>query len=134
MRNSTFTRAYDTITNVIPFNPEWKNATGYLDGAVKVKLDAGQTAKSYDDFNRRIILVGTPVGTIVLFDRHTGNDNPEKENIVVVLNRPHHLIGVIDEGSQSDDDFIRIVGYSPVSNIGTVLRGLVGAANKSMAA
>ncbi len=130
MRNSTFTSRYERIETVIPFDPEWKNGTGYLDGAINVKLAAGVCAKSYDDFNRRIILIGTPVGTIVLFDRHTGNDDPEKENIVVVINRPWSLARLLPEGSQSDDEFNRIVGYTQESNIGAVLAKIIKTVNK----
>lgn len=70
----------------IGYDARWANGTGYLDGAVRVvHLDEGALVATKDDLGRRIILVGTPAGNVVIFERyrHTG-DAPE----VLVANQP----------------------------------------------
>lgn len=79
MIRTPFERALDEgkITNIIPFNPAWNNSTDYYDGAVegsnKVVLAVGEMAKSVSPMpnNRNIIFIGTPVGTVALFQRYT---------------------------------------------------------------
>jgi len=71
----------------VPFNPAWKNHTGYLDFAVRGKnaLKADLSSRNYakiigerfkftDDQNRRGIIVTTPVGNIVVFERYNNGD------------------------------------------------------------
>ena len=67
-----FEQAFCGITNVITFDPTWANGTGYFDGAVKVPMAIGAVAKSNDTAGRRIILIGTRFGTVVVFDRYSG--------------------------------------------------------------
>jgi len=66
-----FKKCFDSIQNAVPFDHSWKNGTGYFDHATNmIELPAGELAKSTDDFGRRIILVGTRFGTVVVFDRY----------------------------------------------------------------
>jgi hypothetical protein len=90
---SHFNEMFDVIKNEIPFNVEWNNGTGYYDGACKgsdkVILEPGELAKSISPMpnNRKMIFVGTPVGTVVVFERFSGG-----ENGVYVHNAAHHFI------------------------------------------
>jgi hypothetical protein len=75
-----FDRKYEDIQKVIPFNPEWKNSTGYLDGAVEgpsmVQLEPGEEAKSYEEASdRKMIFIGTFLGPIVIFARYKAAQN-----------------------------------------------------------
>jgi hypothetical protein len=73
-----FNARFNTIKNEIPFNPEWNNGTDYLDHSVNgphaVKLAIGEMGRSTTPMpnNRRMIFVGTPLGTVVVFERYTG--------------------------------------------------------------
>ena len=67
-----FQRIFQQIQNEIPFDPSWANGTGYLDGAVSHTLPPGKMAKTIDNYDRRVILIGTRFGTVVVFDRYQG--------------------------------------------------------------
>lgn len=68
-----FNQSYSKINTKIAFSGEWKNDTGYLNGAVVADLGlrAGECAVTVDDFQRRVLLIGSPVGNIVVFERYT---------------------------------------------------------------
>lgn len=68
-----FNQSYNKIDAKIAFSTEWKNGTGYLDKLVQtnVGLRAGECATVVDDFKRRVLLIGSPVGNIVLFERYS---------------------------------------------------------------
>lgn len=91
---SNFNEMFTFVTKEIPFNPEWNNGTGYYDGACKgsdkVVLESGEMAKCISPMpnNRKMIFVGTPVGTVVVFERFSGGDKD-----VYVFNDAHHFIG-----------------------------------------
>ncbi len=121
---------FNLIEKVIPFNPEWANGTGYYDHAIKdssgqitkdysqtVSLEPGEEAKCVSDApnNRRMIFMGTPLGTAVFFERYTdGKDG------VVVRNLPSKLeqLKVVSRGSLSADDIQNIFSYGIEDNLG----------------
>ena len=82
---SIFQRIFREIQTEIPFDPEWANGTGYLDGAVSHPLPPGKMAKTVDNYERRVILIGTRFGTVVVFDRYRG----QTDGGVYVSNRPN---------------------------------------------
>ena len=77
-----FQRIFHEIQTEVPFDPSWANGTGYLDGAVSHPLPPGKTTDNYD---RRVILIGTRFGTVVVFDRYRG----QTDGGVYVSNRPN---------------------------------------------
>lgn len=82
MSNTVFNAAFIRLENSIPFNPAWKNSTGYLDNAVHDKsIEVAST--TIDDIGRKVIIVPTPVGNVVVFERHSNGSSP-----VVVSNAP----------------------------------------------
>lgn len=85
-----FTERYNQVTTVIDFDPKWANGTGYYDHAVeKVDLKPGEMAKSFDaGTSRRIILIGTRFGSVVVFDRYTN----QGEGGVYVTNEPANFV------------------------------------------
>lgn len=101
MSNTTFNAAYDRISNAVEFNPSWKNGTGYLDNAVHDKsIEVAST--TIDDIGRKVIIVPTPVGNVVVFERHSNGSSP-----VVVSNAPlaiEKLAFGLDLGSSLGDD------------------------------
>lgn len=122
MRKSTFEKAFNDIENVIPFDIKWANGTGYFNGAVTADLGLkpGEVAKSVATApdNRRIIIIGTCAGNVVLFERYTPNEKAG-ENLVVVSNAPRgfNKTGLVIDGAMSDDHFIDVVGMYGQLNV-----------------
>jgi hypothetical protein len=81
-----FNVAYESAEK-IDFNANWNNGTGYYDHAVDgehaPKLALGQVVatKSPAKNNRRIILVGTPFGNAVMFERYSDDDSVLTRNV-----------------------------------------------------
>ena len=81
---SIFQRIFREIQTEVPFDPSWTNGTGYLDGAVSHTLSPGEMVKTIDNYDRRVILIGTRYGTVAVFDRYQG----QTDGGVYVSNRP----------------------------------------------
>lgn len=96
-----FVNDFNNTTATVEFDPTWKNGTGYFDGAVKrAAVAAGTCAKSVcTDTNRRILLVGTDSGTVVIFERYTANTGSAK---VIVANTPRALNHIYSGGVVSE--------------------------------
>ena len=70
IKQTYFDNAINKITNVIPFDKSWKDDTQNFSHAVElVKLEHGETAKSEDTRGRKIMFIGTVVGTVVVFEK-----------------------------------------------------------------
>ena len=73
--NRIFTKAYEAITTTIAYNSRWENGTGYFDDAVNGSaapaLKPQEIVKSIDPHGRRIIIIGTRLGNMVVFDRYS---------------------------------------------------------------
>lgn len=65
--------AFQKTQAEIPFDRNWSNSTGGFDYAVysehRVELPSGKTAKSTTPGGRKIVFVGTHLGTVAVFDR-----------------------------------------------------------------
>lgn len=119
MAGKFFEARFNEIQKEIPFNPEWVHGD-YFDGAVDdVKLAPGEEAKSISQAgdDRKLIFVGTQLGTIVLFQRYTGDPNTIVRNIPTPLTH----VGIIPTGQLSYDHLTNILDYRPESNIGSRL-------------
>ena len=99
----------------IPFMSTWANGTGYFDNAVKGKnapvIEAGTIVKSVDNFGRKIIIIGTRVGNVVIFERYT-----DPASTIVVSNEPKAINAILgslvtaDNGSLSTDGIAKYAG------------------------
>lgn len=135
--STAFNALYNKIDKVIPFSESWYNGTGYLDNAVKeVTLQVGERAKTETTgdgvFKRRVILIGTPVGTAVFFERYL----PEKDGTrcgTIVNNVPRQLNGFVASGAVSEQDIVNFIGED-YRNIGhavdNIFKAGVASANK----
>lgn len=113
----------------IEHDPEWENDEGNYVHAVygmfAPTLSAGEMRKSISPNNRKIILVGTRYGNVVMFQRYSNGVN-NKWNIVMP-NLVRLFIAIPDDMSYADDImFERIIGFSIRSqvefdNIGKVI-------------
>lgn len=122
MKKSTFEKFYNSVERVIPFNVEWANGTGYFNGAVTedLGLKPGEVGKSVagGEDKRRMIIIGTCAGNVVVFERYTPTENTE-ENLVVVSNAPRGFSStrLVIDGAMSDDHFIDVVGMYGQLNV-----------------
>ena len=118
-----FNAALTSITVELTFSEDWNNGTGYFDGAVLVQLAPGQVAKSMcPKTERKLILVGTAVGTVVVFERYKPNGN---NSFVLTYNAPHALTTFIGQAELDAVAFGLIVTHYHVEeNIGTHLAKL----------
>lgn len=140
---AVFEAALAYATKEVPFDAKWRNGTGYYDSAVHmVQLEPGEFAKSQDEApnGRRILFIGTNVGTVVLFERYTPFiGQPE----VIVFNMPRVVSRLMmDHGALSFanmswltgcNDFGSSYGFES-DNIGNRLRGLKNELNREPAA
>ena len=118
-----FDEQFSGITLTLAFNPAWKNTTGYLDHLVTTKglVEEGKFARTIDDHGRKVIVLGTALGNIVMFERFTGTE--DKPCTVFVMNCPSvikQMLGV--SGALQVDDMDRImgpsIGMSSFENVG----------------
>lgn len=124
-----FNERFDKIEKVIPYNPLWTNGTGYYDYAVgyrvkegvePVKLEPGEEAKSTSDApnNRKLIFMGTALGTAVFFERYTdGADGVIVRNVSPKLGS----LKLINDGALTHDELTWIFGWDASDNIGSRL-------------
>lgn len=131
MKKLTFVKTFEVIAekgNIIPFDNNWANGTGYFDGAVKADLGLkpGELAVSTaggEDL-RKMIIIGTRFGNVVIFERYTPKDDGN-ENIVVVVNRPSKLSRFVKNGAMSTEHFEDLTGSGIFSlNIGADIERL----------
>ena len=95
----------------IEFDPEWNNGTDYYNGAMDVKIKPGSIVKSRspEPNNRRILLIGTSFGTIVLFERYTPI---EGKRITVVGNMPSKIARLMGATSEiSETTFTLLINF-----------------------
>lgn len=121
--STDFAKAFGLVEKELEYNPKWANGTGYLDHIVKddIGLACGEVARFIDDRMRRAIVVGTPLGNAVCFERYTPAQSVQ---FVVVCNVPKSIRWIY-RGALNEDQFSSFVGY-PSNNIGENLRHILG--------
>lgn len=83
------------LAEKVDFDPTWPNGTGYFNGAVNHHVEVGDMKAATAADDRRLLLIGTEHGTIVLFERYTEGHGP----FVVVSNTPRELKVDVPSGS-----------------------------------
>ncbi len=125
--HTTFVRAFEKLSNEVEFKEGWKNGTGYFDGAVKDKvLEVGERARCTDPHGRRMILVGTPFGTAVAFERYVDSEDSSK---VIVSNMPRAARMMVADGAMNENDIMNSFGMDSM-NIGTNLQWIIDEGKK----
>lgn len=114
-----FQERYEAISLEVPYNPEWGNGTGYFDGAVKdpavaALLPVGAMGRCTDEYNRKMILIGTSAGTVVIFPRYS-DDNQR-----LVYNMPFAIskLELVDHGLLQFGSLYKLVGGGAEPNVG----------------
>ena len=116
-----FTEAFEAAAS-IDFNPEWANGTGYYDTAVYEPLEIAEVRKTITDNDRRMLLIGTRFGTVVVFDRYSGPDHR-----VFVSNTPRNVLidTLVPSGAIGERAMAIITGgWSPSDNIGKLIESI----------
>lgn len=94
------------LAREIDFDPTWNNGTGYFDNAATVYVQSGDMAKATCPVtNRRLLLVGTELGTIVVFERYEPNSN----NIYVLTTNAPVAYRELLSGALDQDTLNRII-------------------------
>lgn len=105
-----FTRLFNSIKTEIPFNIEWKDGTGYLNGLMEENFqhllsegDLGITLKTVDDYGRRVIII-VPARNVnaVLFEQY------DKSNDRIISNIGHVVKEHMGGDNWSDNQFPEI--------------------------
>ena len=73
-----FSSFFATCLNEVPFNPQWPNSTGYLDGVCHEEnlVLPGQVVKATDPHGRKVLIAGTKQGPVAIFERYPADLNP----------------------------------------------------------
>lgn len=121
-------------TAAVPYQDGWANTplasspkTGYYDGATTAPVNPGAVVSAYDQTsNRKLLLVGTDFGAVVVFQRYAGGASD-----VYVANFPKEFPGALMRmlgagGSLNAVTIEKIVGGRlGGDNLGTEVRSLL---------
>lgn len=126
--DSVFSRVFDdSQVASIDFNPSWANGTGYFNSATRGKhapsLTPGQMVKATDNNGRRIILIGTRFGNVVVFDRYAKASGEQ----VFVTNAPSSVTvkSLIERGAVSEEGMFTLLGCpGTTDNIGETIEAI----------
>ena len=124
MTNQTSARFNEVhaASAVVEYDSSWANCTGYFDGGVNAPVESGDIKASTCPQGRKILLVGTPVGTVVVFERYTGGGGPYVQNTP-----PSSLLEiVVGNGKMSDQQITNTLGfYEGAPNVGHLLENFL---------
>lgn len=117
------------IKESVAFNPEWRSDNGYFENAINFPVECGKVVKSVCSFSdRRLILVGTPLGTVVVFERFAPKTG---QKFVLIHNSHKDLAPMLGSGGLSMAQFSLVVtSWDIEENIGSYLGKLYGAMQK----
>jgi hypothetical protein len=133
-KQETFSAVFnDASVESIEFNSHWSNGTGYFDFAVygehAPRVPPGKVVKCMTPGNRRMVVVGTHLGNVVVFDRYAGN-----ERGIFVYNTTSSIerTGYIRNHSLQDDDMVVILGdVCDSANIGERIKAIFEGCQKA---
>jgi hypothetical protein len=138
--HSVFIEQFNRLTQELEFNPKWSNGVGFFDYAVHGEhapsIPRGTAMKCVAPGGRRLIVIGTRLGNVVVFERATPSPTQPKPHIV--YNAPSVIMnaGWIYEPTKPLDEFSveNLIGSIDHVNIGRQLEDLYSAMKKTEAA
>ena len=81
--NQLFTAAWEKTEQTLEFNPAWADKLGHYDYAVygehAPKLANGTMVRSSTRGGRRMLIIGTRLGNMIVYDRFTKQARGEKD-------------------------------------------------------
>ena len=118
------------IERFVPFDPKWNNGTGYFDHLVHddLKLENGEVRRFADYMMRNGIIIGSPLGNLVIFERRARKlDKVQPHDaVIVVTNLPRELRWMYPNELTSDE-FNTIMGIPGNPNLGKRIETIVKA-------
>ncbi len=109
------------IERFVPFDPKWNNGTGYFDHLVKedLELEDGEVVRFVDNMMRNGIIIGSPLGNLVIFERRARKlDKVQPHDaVIMVTNLPRELRWMYPNELTSDE-FNTILGIPGNPNLG----------------
>lgn len=115
------------IERFVPFDPKWNNGTGYFDHLVKedLELEDGEVVRFVDNMMRNGIIIGSPLGNLVIFERRARKLDKVQphDTVIVVTNLPRELRWMYPNELTSDE-FNTILGIPGNPNLGERLAGM----------
>lgn len=121
--NLLFSSTYHKATP-IEFNKEWSGGLGYLDyitdSMVAPKIDNGKIMRSLTPSGRRILVIGTRIGNVAVYDRWMPNDKSGMKLFVTNMPSSVKRIFILNDMVLTVSAMISILGDSTsmVENIG----------------
>jgi len=109
------------IERFAPFDPKWNNGTGYFDHLVHddLELENGEVVRFVDNMMRNGIIIGSPLGNLVIFERRARKlDKVQPHDaVIMVTNLPRELRWMYPNELTSDE-FNTILGIPGNPNLG----------------
>lgn len=109
------------IERFAPFDPKWNNGTGYFDHLVHddLELENGEVLRFVDNMMRNGIIIGSPLGNLVIFERRARKlDKVQPHDaVIMVTNLPRELRWMYPNELTSDE-FNTILGIPGNPNLG----------------
>lgn len=125
-----FERKYAAITDVIPFNPSWSEESETFkhlltDIEVVQEVLPGQQVKCCDDLGRRMIITGTALGAVVIYQRFAENSNVIYYNARDVLKSFNFIQSHNGEMTEQQLEYMLGSCEEENTNIGDLVQNLV---------
>jgi hypothetical protein len=113
-----FDARFDAITKTLNYNPSWEREA-YLDEAMfdkvlAAKMGVGKFAKTTDANGRKIIIVGTRYGVVLVFQRYGG----DSEHLVYHMPWKIQTLRQVEPGFLSMSGLHKLLGDEIEPNVG----------------
>lgn len=109
------------IERFVPFDPKWNNGTGYFDHLVNddLELEDGEVVRFVDNMMRNGIIIGSPLGNLVIFERRARKLDKvqDHDTVIMVTNLPRELRWMYPN-ELTVDEFNRVMGIPGNPNLG----------------
>ena len=92
-----FPLVFAAIATEVDFDNSWSNGTGYFDNAKFYKLEPGKMVKATDPNGRKIILMGSPLLTIVFFERYSDRKDIIVSNAHVAIEQAFDMSSTLSD-------------------------------------
>lgn len=122
--------ALANIERFVPFDPKWNNGTGYFDHLVNddLELEDGEVVRFVDNMMRNGIIIGSPLGNLVIFERRARKLDKvqDHDTVMMVTNLPRELRWMYPN-ELTVDEFNTIMGIPGNPNLGKRIETIVKA-------
>lgn len=128
-----FLHVYNGISNLIQFDPVWSNKIGHfhhaVDGDTAPKIKTGKIGKAITPGGRKIILIGTRLDNVILFERFSKGENNDVQVIYLNCSQNFQLGQWALPGAVSYDDLKNLIDLKGGLHIGQVIEDIYMAMN-----